>query len=140
MPIKLCNYILTIKLVSDIIVIIKLVKATGGYIVNKEEILKKSRNDNKNGDERDLKNKEKAYSISAGVATLICIIIATIEEYVFKRSALDIWLIYATIEFATALSGAIFSKKKWLIGLSIFIGLILIAIVFFYIKENIAMF
>ncbi len=107
--------------------------------MNKEEILAKSREDNKNGDERDLKNREKSYSISAGVATFICIVMATIEEYLFQRSAMDIWVIYTAIEFATALSGAILSKKKWLIGLSIFMGLLFVAMVFFYIRENIAL-
>ncbi len=104
--------------------------------MNKDEILAKSRNENKNGDERDLKNREKSYSISAGVATLVCIIMATIEEMLFQRSALDIWVIYCAIEFATALSGAILSKKKWLVGLSIFMGIVLVAMVYFYIREN----
>ena len=104
--------------------------------MNKDEILAKSRNENKNGDERDFKNREKSYSISAGVATLVCIIIATIEEMLFQRSATDIWVIYAAIEFTTALSGAILSKKKWLVGLSIFMGIVLVAMVYLYIREN----
>lgn len=104
--------------------------------MNKDEILAKSRNENKNGDERDLKNREKSYSISAGVATLVCLIMATVEETVFQRSATGIWVIYAAIEFASALSGAILSKKKWLVGLSIFMGIVLVAMVYFYIREN----
>ena len=104
--------------------------------MNKDEILAKSRNENKNGDERDLKNREKSYSISAGVATLVCIIMATIEEMLFQRSAAGIWVIYAAIEFTTALSGAILSKKKWLVGLSVFMGIVLVAMVYFYIREN----
>ena len=104
--------------------------------MNKDEILAKNRNENKNGDERDLKNREKSYSISAGIATLVCIVMATIEEMLFQRSALDIWVIYAAIEFTTALSGAILSKKKWLVGLTIFMGIVLVAMVYFYIREN----
>lgn len=104
--------------------------------MNKDEISARSRNENKNGDERDLKNREKSYSISAGVATLVCIIMATIEEMLFQRSATSIWVIYAAIEFASALSGAILSKKKWLVGLSIFMGIVLVAMVYLYIREN----
>lgn len=107
--------------------------------MNKDEILAKSREENKNGDEKDLKNREKSYSISAGVATLVCIIMATVEEIFFKRSALNIWVIYTAIEFTSTLSGAILCKKKWLVGLSILMGLLFVAMVFFYLKENIAM-
>lgn len=105
--------------------------------MNKEEILAKSRCENKNGDELDRKNKDKSYSIGASVATLVCLIMVYIEEGVFKRSAMDIWVIYAAIEFTMALSGAILSKKKWLVGLSIFMGALLVAMIFFYIRENI---
>lgn len=103
----------------------------------KDEILAKSRNENKNGDERDLKNREKSYSISAGVATLVCIVMAYIEEYIFKRSSIDIWIIYTAIEFAAALSGAILSKKKWLVGLSILMGVLLVMMICLYVRENI---
>ncbi len=107
--------------------------------MNKEEILARSRTDSKNGDERDLKNREKSYSISASVATFVCIVMVAIEEGLFKRNAMDIWVIYAAIEFATALSGAILSKKKWLIVLSVFMGLLFVAMVFFYIQNNLAL-
>ena len=96
------------------------------------------RSENRHGDERDLKNKEKSYSIGASVATLVCIIMVTVEEGILNRSATDIWVIYTAIEFSIALSGAILSKKKWLIGLSIFIGIIFALMVFFYIKEILA--
>ena len=96
------------------------------------------RSENRHGDERDLKNKEKSYSIGASVETLVFIIMVTVEEGILNRSATDIWVIYTAIEFSIALSGAILSKKKWLIGLSIFIGIIFVFMVFFYIKENLA--
>lgn len=105
--------------------------------MNKNEVLAKSRNENKNGDERDLKNRDKSYAISAGIATPVCIIMATIEELLFQRSATDIWIIYVAIEFALALSGAILSKKKWLVGLSVFMGVVLVALIYFYVRENI---
>lgn len=107
-------------------------------IMNREEVLAISRSENRNGDERDLKNKEKSYSIGASVATLVCIIMVTVEEGILNRSATDIWVIYTAIEFSIALSGAILSKKKWLIGFSIFIGIIFALMVFFYIKEILA--
>ena len=107
-------------------------------IMNREEVLAISRSENRNGDERDLKNKEKSYSIGASVATLVCIIMVTVEEGILNKSATDIWVIYTAIEFSIALSGAILSKKKWLIGLSIFIGIIFALMVFFYIKEILA--
>lgn len=94
--------------------------------------------ENRYGDERDLKNKEKSYSIGASVENLVFIIMVTVEEGMLNRSATDIWVIYTAIEFSIALSGAILSKKKWLIGLSIFIGIIYVFMVFFYIKENLA--
>ncbi len=104
--------------------------------MNKDEILEKSRKENKNGDERDVRNKEKSYSISASVATLLCMIMVMIEEGVFNRSATAIWIIYAGVEFTTSLVGAILSKKKWLIGLSIFMGILLVFMVVLYILEN----
>ncbi len=107
--------------------------------MNKEEILAMSRKDNQNGDERDRKNRDRSYSISAGVATLVCIVLATVEETLFHRSALAIWVIYTAIEFTTALSGAILSRKKWLVGLSVFMGLLFVAMVTVYILENLAM-
>ena len=69
------------------------------------------RSENRHGDERDLKNKEKSYSIGASVETLVCIIMVTVEEGILNRSATDIWVIYTAIEFSIALSGAILSKK-----------------------------
>ena len=105
--------------------------------MNKEEILAKSRKENKNGDERDFKQREKSNAISATVATLVCIVMATVESFVFQRSATVIWVIYAAIEFTSALSGAILSKKKWLMGLSVFMGLVFVAMIVLYICENI---
>lgn len=61
---------------------------------------------------------------------------AIIEEMLLQRSATDIWVIYAAIEFTTALCGAVLSKKKWLVGLSVFMGIVLVVIVFLYIREN----
>ena len=69
------------------------------------------RSENRHGDERDLKNKEKSYSIGASVETLVFIIMVTVEEGILNRSATDIWVIYTAIEFSIALSGAILSKK-----------------------------
>ena len=105
--------------------------------MDKDEILSKSRLENKNGDERDLKNREKSYSISASVATVVCMVMAFVEDFIFKKSAADIWVIYAAIEFAMALSGAILTKKKWLIILSVVIGILFVCLVIVYILENI---
>ncbi len=105
--------------------------------MNRDEILAKSRKENKNGDERDFKQRERSYSIGASAATLVCIVMAAIEEGLFGRSALDIWVIYTAIEFFTSLSGAIMSKKKWLIGLSVFTGVLFVAMTALYIRENI---
>ncbi len=107
--------------------------------MNKDEILAKSREENKNGDERELKSRDKSYSISAGIATLVCIVMATVEEVLFDRSALNIWIIYTAIEFTSALSGAILCKKKWLVGLSVLMGVLFVAMVLLYVKENISL-
>ncbi len=103
--------------------------------MNKDEILAISRKENKNGDERDMKHRDKSYAVSAAVASLVCIIIATVEEMVLERSAVDIWLIYVAIEFTMALSGAILSKKKWLIGLSVLMGVLFLGFLYSYIVE-----
>ena len=60
------------------------------------------RSENKNRDERVLKNKEKSYSIGASVTTLVCIIMVTVEGGILNRSATDTWVIYTAIEFYIA--------------------------------------
>lgn len=104
--------------------------------MNKEEILAKSRAENKNGDERDTQNQGRAYSISTAVATVACLIMIFIEENVFGRSTRAIWVIYTIIEFTTMLSEAILIKKRWMVILSVVWALLLAGMLYLYIQEN----
>lgn len=101
--------------------------------MNREEILEKSREENKNGDERDLRARDRSYAISASVGLLLCLLIVFAEEILFERSAIQIWVVYTGIEFTTALAGFIQTKKRWLLFLAVFMGLIFAAMVAVYI-------
>lgn len=94
--------------------------------MNKEDILAKSREENKNGDEREQKVREHAYAMSATYGGLICMIMVMLEDLVFNRDTRAIWIIYGGMLFANSLTGAIQTKSKKYIGLSVLFGTLLI--------------
>lgn len=104
--------------------------------MNKDEILAKSRNENKNGDEREKKVREHAFAMSAAWGGLICMLAIMAERLIFDRSATIIWTVYCGMQFANALTGAIQSKERKYILLSVLFGVLLITFVAVYLTEG----
>lgn len=103
--------------------------------MDREKILETSRKENKQGDERDFAMRNKSYAISAGFGMLLCVVIAAIESIVFERTAASVWTIYLGMEFIAPLVGYITTKKKFLLFLSIFMGICFVFMAGLYIRE-----
>ena len=91
--------------------------------MEKEEILKKSKQENKNGDEKDLLDRQHSYAIGGSIATFLCLILSIVESSIFNRSDTALWLVYAGTCFSISLVGIIKSKKKWLLIPTIVTGI-----------------
>ena len=91
--------------------------------MNKDDILKKSREENQNGDERENEIKLRSYATSAAFGALLCMILVLIEEIILERSTTLIWIIYCGMMFSKSILDAIKLKKKYDITLSILWGL-----------------
>ena len=105
--------------------------------MNKEDILKKSREENQNGDKMESKIKLRSYAISASIGALICMVFVFIESFLFDRSTTTIWTIYSGMMFSKSLLDAIKLKKKSDIGLAIIWGICCISNIVIYILDNI---
>ena len=105
--------------------------------MNKDEILKMSREENQNGDEREEKIKLRTYATSAAIGALLCMIFVFIEEIVFDRNAILIWIIYFGMMFSKGILDAIKLKKKCDIVLSILWGLCFVINIVIYILDNV---
>lgn len=103
--------------------------------MDREKILETSRKENKQGDERDFEMRNKSYAISASVGLLLCMVIALVESIVFERTAASVWTIYLGMEFVAPLVGYITTKKKFLLFLSIFMGICFVLMAGTYIRE-----
>lgn len=103
--------------------------------MNKEEILAKSREENKNGDEREKKSRMSAAAISAGVGALLCMILVCIEELVFDRNAIPLWIVYYGIQFTSFLVEYIKTKKRSALAVWIILALCLLIETAIYILE-----
>ena len=104
--------------------------------MNKNDILEKSRNENKNGDEREKDVRLRSYSISARVGAIMCALLVLVES-LFDRSTTPIWIIYTGIMFTKAIIDAIKLKKRADIGLSVTWGLLLVLHIGLYIADNV---
>ncbi len=104
--------------------------------MNKNDILAKSRNENKNGDERERDIRLRAYATSASIGAIICMLLVIIES-VFDRSISMIWIIYSGMMFSKDVINAIKLKKRMDIGLSVMWGIVLVLHFIVYILENI---
>ena len=105
--------------------------------MNKDDILRMSRKENQNGDEREEKIKLRSYAISAAVGALLCMIFVFVEDFVFDRSTMLIWIIYFGMMFTKSLLDAIKLKKKADIVLSILWGLCFAIDIVIYLLDNI---
>ena len=105
--------------------------------MNKDDILKMSRKENKNGDEREEKIKLRSYAISAAIGALICMVFVFLEGYIFDRSTTVIWIIYCGIMLSKSILDAIQLKKRPEIAFSVLWGFCFISNTVFYILDNI---
>lgn len=105
--------------------------------MNKDDILKKSREENQNGDEREEKIKLRSYATSAAIGALLCMIFVFIENIIFDRDAPLIWIIYCGIMFSKYIIDAVKLKKKSDIVLSIVWGLCFVIDIVVYILNNV---
>ncbi len=83
--------------------------------MNKDEILAKSREENKNADERQLALRQKAQAISGAVGIALCFIIALLEG-VFGDSVIlfyGCFSIYWGMTAANGIALAVATKKKF---------------------------
>ena len=83
--------------------------------MEKEEVLKKSRIENKKGDEKSLNDRNTSYAVGQIVGSILCMILTILEGFLFNRSSTALWIVYVGISFSIALTGIIKSKKKWLL-------------------------
>ena len=105
--------------------------------MNKEDILEKSRQENKNGDEREAKIRLNSYAMSAAIGALLCIVFVFIENIVFDRSTPLIWIIYCGMLFSKSILDAVKLKKKLDLVLSALWGLCVVLNVVIYLLDNI---
>ena len=101
----------------------------------KEEILEKSREENKKGDEREKQAQNKAYAIGASIGLLLCMVVVLLERIVFDRSDDAVWLIYTGMDFPISLISYKETKKKSWLVLTILFGLCFVAYAALYIAS-----
>ena len=105
--------------------------------MNKDDILRMSREENQNGDEREEKIKLRSYATSASVGAFLCMIYVIIEELILGRRAEPIWGIYSGMMFTKYLLDAIKLKKKSDVIFSVVWGLCCLLNIATYILDNI---
>lgn len=105
--------------------------------MNKDDILKKSREENKKGDEREEKIKLRSYATSAAIGALICMVFVILEEFAFNRSTTHIWIIYSGMMYSKHLLDAIKLKKKDDILLAVLWGASCLINCIIYVIDNV---
>ena len=103
--------------------------------MNKDEILAKSREENKNGDEREKTSRIKSSAISAAVGALLCMIFMIVEELVFDRHSIHLWIIYFGIQFTSNLLEYIEIKRRATLFACITFGIGMLLWITIYILE-----
>ena len=104
--------------------------------MNREEILAKSRAENRNGDEHEKGIREHAQAVSAAVGGLICMLTVASENLLFDRSTTVIWLIYTGMMFAQSLTEATRARTRRYIGFSVIFGILFVLFVALYLAEG----
>lgn len=105
--------------------------------MNKEDILKLSRAENKNGDEREQKVRLRSYATSAFIGLFLCIIASFIEDIIFDRSAALVRIIYYGMQFSHSILNTVKLKNKMDATLSAVWGLGLVIEGINYVLDNI---
>lgn len=83
--------------------------------MNKEDILARSKQENKNGDEKYLHNHRLSFAVGGSMAMLLAIVLSYTEKEVFGRSSTALWIVYSGTGFSVTLVNFILSRKKWLL-------------------------
>lgn len=80
--------------------------------MEKEEILQRSRRENKNGDEREKVMQHKGYAIAACVGMIVCMAFTMLESLIFDREINDLWCIYSAIQCTAGIIQYLETKKR----------------------------
>ena len=105
------------------------------YPMNKEEILARSRNENKGMDIIELQSLEKASKVAAKVGMLLCCFVAVMEVAVTGQLSLGSWLIYFGILCTLFFMKYRLMKKRHELLLSIFYTMLfLLFLILFLLK------
>lgn len=125
------------SLLGNVMLFLQIKLGKGVNAMNKEDILKRSREENANGDEREEKIKLRSYSISAKIGAALCMTFVLIEKIAFDRDTTLLWAIYAGMIFCESLLNAIKLKKVSDIILSVATGLCFTVNIVTYLINNI---
>lgn len=101
--------------------------------MNKEEILKKSKEENKYSDEREKAIQINSYSIAATVGVCVCVLFQIVEGFIFGRDTSHIRVIFSVIFFSKYLIDAIKIRKKYHIILAVSFGIVLLLSIISYV-------
>lgn len=80
--------------------------------MEKEEILQRSRRENKNGDEREIGINRKSFALAACVGMLVCMVFSILEPLIFDREVYDLWCIYTAIQCTAGVVQYLERKKR----------------------------
>ena len=105
--------------------------------MNKDDVLKRSRAENRYTDEREGKIRLRSYATSATIGGLLCMILYLIEGSIFDRSTLPIVIIYSGMMFSKSIIDAIKIKKPADVILSFVFGLVFVIEAVMYILGNV---
>ena len=105
--------------------------------MNKFDILRKSREENKYQDEREKNIRLRSYAVATAIGGTICMVFKIVEEEVFNRSGDHLWVIYGGMMFSKYLIDAIKLKKVSDVIISIGWGLLFILSILSYVTDNV---
>lgn len=105
--------------------------------MKKEEILEKSRKENKHKDLAEIELRVKANSTATGVGGILCCIIAIVELFTKDHINYAVWVIYFSMAFTSQLITYLKNKSRQNLILSIIIFIPLIIFIVFYILETV---
>lgn len=96
--------------------------------MDKEEILQKSRRENKNGDERERSVRQKKSAVAAIAGLLACLFFTAIEMFVFDRSPGDLMCVCVIISAVEEIVEYRESRKHFDLVMSV-LGVLMVGII-----------
>ena len=103
--------------------------------MDREEVLRKSRNENQKMDERERVVIGQAGKIAAMVGAIICMLIYGIDYTFAEEYNSSCWIIYGSIMFVTNLVKFVKLKRKSELGLTVIFGILTAANLVLYIMS-----